>query len=382
MAKLRQKLTILARKLRKNIISEEANLFVPQSSQNDVVFLEDRHYKRKRIVLLSRGCTVGFCSMCPLPNESLDPTRRITEEELISQFESAFLGDSIDNYELITIYNNGNFFFDNEIPAKVRHHIYGRMKKSKASLLVVESLPQFIDDQKIKEAKQTMGDKKLSVLIGLQSSNQIIREVLINSPCTQFHFERAVELLVKNDYNASVFLMIKPPFLNEREAIEDAINSIEYVYGLGIKDIVLCPTRVAPGTVAYLLAQTGKFSPPRLWSILEILRRSRQLDLGRINLPRVALSELKKEKNKDSFCAENCNLCTEKIIKAIEKFNEKREFKALDSMACVCLSDYQKFLQEESTLWENKNFVERVESFLGAVPGGVMERGESGFKML
>lgn len=360
---LRRRLTQLSRSLRRSTISLSADLTMPQSVGDDRVFFEQSILCRKRIVLLAPRCVTATCTMCPLPNEAIDPKRQtITSDNLIRQFEASFKEDAIDNYQIITVYNNGNFFSDQEISPEVRQHIYKRIRDSHSSILIVESLPQFISDKKISEAKRYLGNKQLVAAIGLQSSNDLIRELAVNTTCTKPAFEKAFRLLRDNGYSAQVFLMIKPPFLTENEAIIDAVSSIQYLSSLGIDDPVLCATRIAPNTTLKLIYDTCRFRTPWLWSILEILRAS--VARNKKSMPRVAIAELRKEKNPDSICAQNCAECDKAVIDAIEDFNTTRNFSLLNSLHCDCYWQYKKFLIEEEATWGNVGICERVGNFL------------------
>src|SRR3989339_283225 len=250
---LKAKLTRLVFQLRTNTIPYNADIGLPQSSNEDCILFNNKIAKRKRIVLLTNGCRVATCTMCPLPNEGINSPSVTKAENIINQFESAFKNDDMDNYDLITIYNNGNFFSNAEILPQARKYIYQKISKSKCSALLVESLPHFINEQNIKEANAYLKNKTLAVSIGLQSSNDIIRELAINSTCNKISFEQAVKILKKYSYLVIPFLIIKAPFLTEQEAIEDVIASIKYLSSLNINDLVLCPTRIAPNTLLEVL---------------------------------------------------------------------------------------------------------------------------------
>jgi len=96
---LKKQLSFLARSIRKSQIMEGADFTVPQLAEEDTFFFAGEFFKRKRILLLSRGCSVATCTMCPLPNEAIYGTSRApTEEDLMRQFDAAFAETPIDEY--------------------------------------------------------------------------------------------------------------------------------------------------------------------------------------------------------------------------------------------------------------------------------------------
>ena len=359
---IRYKLTMLARGIRRCTIPEDADLTKPQSERDDTAFYNGHFVKRKRIVLLTPGCTVATCTMCPLPNEALDPSRRsITPEQIIEQFDSSFSKEDADD-DIITIYNNGNFFVEREIPAPVREHIYDYVKKSKASTLVVESLPQFITEERMVEAKKFLGDKKLSVSVGLQSSNDLVRELAVNSTCSRIGFEKSNELLYKNGYDSMAFLMIKPPFLTEEEAVNDTVDSIRYLSELGIKESILCATRVTPNTIVQILHDENNFKSPWLWSVVEVLKQAAKEFPE--SLPRAAISEMAPQKDIEAIITQNCNKCSSRVVEAISQFNMDHDISLLEDLDCDCRKTYFEQRADEAEKFKNYPIRDRIVDFI------------------
>jgi len=360
---LRARLTVLTRSIRRMTIPMDRALNLPQSAKDDYVSYENRTLKRKRIVLLAPACMAATCTMCPLPNEALDLKRRsISPADIIQQFDSSFDGVSLDDYEMITVYNNGNFFADQEINPIVRQHIFKQVARSSASVLMVESLPQFITPARISDVKKHLGDKELAVGIGLQSSNDLVRELAVNSTCTKANFEKAASTLRENNYTPLTFLMIKPPFLTEREAVGDTVESISYLASLGIENPILCPTRIAPNTIGQLLFENGQFKPPWLWSVAEVLKISSRKNPS--SMPRVVTSELRPEANLDSVCPKNCSMCTQTFIGIFESYNKSHNTQGLEGMSCDCQADYKAYVSLEDSEIGTLSISDRVERFL------------------
>lgn len=361
--KLRRDLTKLARGIRVSTIPDDADLSAPQSARDDEVLFGDRMVKRRRIVLLTPRCLAATCLMCPLPNEALDDKRRpITPEQIVAQFENSMTDAMEADFELLTIYTNGNFFADNEVPPISREHIYRLFGKTKAKYLLVESLPQLITEEKLLEAKRLIGDKKIAVAIGLQSSSDLVRAISVNTTCTREAFEKTYALLHKYGYILQAFLMIKPPFLTEEEAITDTVNSIGYLANLGIVNPILCACRVAPNTVLDLLDKKRGFRPPWLWSIVEILKRANENNPG--CFPRVVISELQVDANPDSRVPHNCEKCSNRIVGAITKYNDDRDIEKLSNETCTCYPIYAGEKQMEQEMEGKKPLEERVSEFL------------------
>lgn len=332
----------------------------PMSFKSDKILFNGALRARKRIILLTNGCTIGTCTMCPFPSES---SAGVTSRNLINQFDKAFENDSIENYDIVTIFNNGNMFKDSEIPIEARVYMMNRVRDAGCKYFVTESLPQFYDEQHHEEAIKNLGKTKLCVFMGLQSADDFVRNTCINTTCTKGNYEKTVKLLQSADYIPHAFLMLKPPFLTEVEGIFDVLESLEYLAKLRVHTVTICPTRVAPGTLLEKLYDMGWYQPPWNWSVLEVLKRWNDKD-GVI--PMVNTSELKAEINPDSVCAYGCPKCHDETISKIEQYLYSRDINVLNEIKCDC---YPQFLEhvsyeETSLFFGDTSMSERIEYFL------------------
>lgn len=333
----------------------------PMSFKSDVILFDGAQRTRKRIILLTNGCTIGTCTMCPFPSES---SVGVTSQNLINQFDKAFENDDISNYEIVTIFNNGNMFKDSEIPAEARIHMYDKVREAGCKYFVTESLPQFYDEAHHKEAMDHLVDVRLCVFMGLQSANDFIRNVCINTTCTKGNYEKAVKLLQSANYIPHAFLMLKPPFVTESEGVTDVLESLSYLAGLNVTTVTICPTRVAPGTLLEKLYNMGEYNVPWNWSVVQVLQTWN--DRAGV-IPMVNTSELKAEINPDSVCAYGCPKCHDTTIRKIERYLFSRDVKILENINCDCYLDYVKHVLEEdkANYWSGRGMEERIEYFLG-----------------
>jgi len=268
--------------------------------------------------------------MCPFPAES---NICVNEDNLIKQFDDSFTSDDINDYNHITLFCNGNFFNEKEISEKVINYIFEKISKSCATSITVETLPQFVNEKIIKKIKDIIGDKKLQVFMGLQSSNEFLQKYSINTTCSIKSFEKAVKILFKYDFLPAAFVLIKPPFLTDEEAKNDVIETLKYLDSIGVKNSTLCPMRISDGTLLKKMYEAGFYYPLNLWIVVDILKEYSKFGIG---LPMVNTTELKQYVNEDSVCAYSCEKCNEKIIDSIEQFLFSRDATILEKLDCTC----------------------------------------------
>jgi archaeosine synthase beta-subunit len=255
---------------------EGASLAVPRVVEVDEYRFGYGVYKRIRIMLRSNGCCKPTCTMCPLPNEALDPKKSVVlAEDYVAQVRSALLANP--DCEMVCLYNDGSFFAERELQTEARRAIYDLLATYGCRILMVESLPAFITEDCLREARGALSDIQMIVGIGLQSASAEVRELCINSPVREDDFIEAIELLASNGVGRKAYVMLKPPFLTEDEAIKDACSTMAWLRIHNVQDITLCPTRVARGTVVSELFNRGWYSPPMLTSIGECLRSVHRL---------------------------------------------------------------------------------------------------------
>jgi hypothetical protein len=85
----------------------------------------------------------------------------------------------------------------------------------------------------------------------------------LNKRMTLDQFARAAEFLRTHDIALRVFVLVKPPFLDETAALHWAKRSIDFAFDCGASVVSLIPTRLGNGALEKL-AERGEFSPPRL----------------------------------------------------------------------------------------------------------------------
>jgi archaeosine synthase beta-subunit len=356
---LRHRLSRIALSIRRSHL-DKGTIDKPFSTSDYDFYEGGRIYRRKKIILAAPGCTAATCTMCPIPNEAFYGLNlKLTPEDFVQQFYAAFSDGPINSYQLISVYNSGNWFASREIPPLARQRIYQAVACSQAEGMMVESLPQFITPQLMEEARTYLGNKRLIVAIGLQSANDTVRNVCVNTTCSSQQFEYASRLLWRYGYTARVYLMVKPPFLTEQEAIDDAVASISYVAELGYEDVSLCPTRIAPYTVAAELARRNLYTAPSLWTIVDILKNAHMI--CKIRVTCLDLDGI----DSRTVYPRSCPSCTSTLLNFLRAYNTHHDLSAIDTLNCSCREEYRAEIgcqNKYSLLDRVTNFLEQYEA--------------------
>lgn len=148
--------------------------------------------------------------------------------------------------------------------------------------LIVESHPALVGPRCHRFRGQLDAATHLEVAMGLETAHPGVLEKL-NKRITVEGFRAAARRLKEAGIGVRVFVLIKPPFLVESEAVGWACRSVEVAFEAGADVVVLIPTRGGNGALEALEAG-GEFRRPSMETVLEAFRRSLAIRRGRVFL--------------------------------------------------------------------------------------------------
>jgi len=235
------------------------------------------------IILPSPGCVhalsaSGGCSMCSYIADS--PLEKVSSHEILDIFKKLIGRYGIKPKTVVKIFVSGSFLNEEELPKEARDEILKILNNEEnVEEIVIESRPEFVREDVLKECCSLLQDKIFEVSIGLESSSDYIKKYKINKGFLNKDFERTVNVIkrLKPNYKikSKAYLFVKPILTSEKEAIEDAVASAKYAGKIGVDRISFCPATIHKGTLMELLWRRGSYHPPWIWSIIEIIKRVR-----------------------------------------------------------------------------------------------------------
>jgi len=316
---------------------------------NKGFFLVDKIYDQstRRIAtrliveLPGRGCvwykTSGGCSMCGFNRklEELNAKWKFSANDMFGLYKIAELLSRSQKPEAVYIYNGGSFLNPHEIPLKTQLDICRDISRHQIiSTLFVESRPEFVRPETIIPLKKALSFKSLEIGLGLEAVSDVVREVFIHKGFTCQDYERAVKLLKDNGIRVLTYVFLKPLGLSEKEAIEEAVQTIEYAFSAGSDEVSLSCAFIQEGTLMGKAYREGKFRPPWLWSIIEVVRRT-------ANLGPVKIGSFIDEPAPIAI-PHNCGKCDIQILKILEEYNLFRNTKRFSDVSCDCQTEWRR----------------------------------------
>jgi archaeosine synthase beta-subunit len=316
-------------------------------SEEDVI--DGRPCKALVVILKTRGCTwalAGGCTMCGYANESA--WSKVSEDELVAQFERAW--KKYGGEELVKIYTSGSFLDRFEVMPGAQKRILQVIGKPDAASgrqaplkVAFESLPGFIQEDTFAPLAGIVG--RLEVGIGVESANDRVLRDSVNKGHPFSDFVRAAGICHRDGVSVKAYLMCKPPFLKESDALVDSTRTI--VKAAPYSEMVsLNPTNVQGNTLVDALYKKGSYRPPWLWTIVKSL-----LD-GRTEAERAGFKGMLKS---DVIAAgqdrgaHNCGKCDETVAGYLKKYKSTQDkkwlAKCLEDVQCACRREWQLTLE-------------------------------------
>lgn len=288
--------------------------------------VQGKEAKALSIILPTVGCRWRRCNMCSYFEDSPNDSNINIFNIFIEEFKSAY------NKEIkkVKLFTSGSFLDPREVNSDCAKKIISFLSENGINEVTLESRPEYVQEDYLKEIIGK-NEIQIEVAIGLESSNNRILENSINKGFTFEDFLSASRVLKKLNIKNKAYLMIKPPFINEKEAIHDAIESakaIEYIVDV----ISFNPMTIHKNTLVEYLWNKGEYSPPWGWSILEILKETSKLRPDIICHP-VAFGRSRGPKN--------CKICNREVEKRILEFSLNKDPSLLE-YDCPCKKEWEK----------------------------------------
>ncbi|WP_319506510.1 archaeosine biosynthesis radical SAM protein RaSEA [uncultured Methanolobus sp.] len=290
------------------------------------------------IIFKTSGCwwgKAGGCTMCGYVYDSAQTAP--SDDDLMDQLSHAIRKASEFEKFMVKIFTSGSFLDTNEIPLEVRHRILGELDVDERVVKVLaETRPEFVTEESVKDCVSTLKNTAFEVAMGLETSSDAIRKQSINKGFTFKNFTDAATAARANGATVKSYLMLKPLFLSEKEALEDIVKTVrdatQYTDTFSIN---LC--NVQRGTFVEYLWERKQYRPPWLWSIVDILQRAKK------EFPDMIITS-------DPVGAgskrgpRNCRECSHAVADAIRLFSLTQDLSCLEHLTCDCKDLWEQVL--------------------------------------
>lgn len=313
----------------------------PAASWTGTDLVDGVQTKTITVIFKSAGCRwgkAGGCTMCGYVYDCASEPP--TLEDYKSQLAKALRKAEKFSEFMVKIFTSGSFLDEQEVPPEARDAILKTLQEDPRVIKVlVETRPNFVTEENIQACLSILKNKPFELAFGLETSSDKIRKDSINKGFTFQDFVRAAQTAKTYGVTVKSYLMLKPLFLSEKQAMEDILCSIDDAapYSDTIS-INLC--NVQKGTLVEALWEKGQYRPPWLWSIIEILQKAKAAhpDLPMMSDPVGAGSKRGPH---------NCKECSSDVADSLRTFSLTQNPADLSSRDCGCEELWKKVLEIE-----------------------------------
>lgn len=305
------------------------------------VFTEKRatRYKstlvNKWIVFLrGSGCSAiqknGGCTFCGFYTATNHGTK-ISSEKYIDQFFQALEENSgrwVDT-PIISLYNDGSMLSESEIDfSTVLDMVSAIQRIPEIEVISLESKLIDITEEKIRRIRERT-DKAIEISFGFESANPTVRRLCINKNFRNDTVIRVTDMIHSLGARSVALVMLKPPFLTEKEAVADALGSLEFLEATAVDRIDLELPTVEEYTLTSQLWRRGYFQPIRLWSVYHLLQARARLGLRKD----IYISPTNYTVESLALPTNACG-CDSDFFAAFQEFNRTNDLSAFSSLSC------------------------------------------------
>lgn len=329
------------------IIRKDMKEIPEDINKPDIYFEESRSANNSPVlmplvILKTHPCfwlkNAGGCTTCGYQLVAcLD--RNPTEESIIKQLEYTIEHVPAKYYPLITFNSAGSFLDPNEINDKLRDKLLKMLKQAGYKEFNFECRPEFLlNEERLKQLKKYFDI--VSVGIGLESSDDLIRNECMHKGTQLSTYLMALEMCKKHGIDADVYVQLGKPFLTAREDIEDAVKTITFALEKGFTRAFLMLCNIQPFTLTNYLWEKGKYSPPMLWAGVEVLKR----------LPpkfrhQVYVEGFRRAVPMPKNFSRNCDKCNALVADRLSHWNLTGDWNHIEAMPkCECFYQFEKEL--------------------------------------
>ncbi|HVP95431.1 MAG TPA: archaeosine biosynthesis radical SAM protein RaSEA [Methanoregulaceae archaeon] len=300
---------------------------------------ENRQLKSLTIILRTAGCSWNRCLMCSYRHERFSPgSPELLADSIIRQLRYVAANFSLPEIEMVKLYSSGSFFDPDEVPPEVLHEAASLFR---GKLVVAETRPEYINAERLGEFISMIDTGRFHIplytAIGVETSDDTIREKSISKGFSFGEFQDAASVARKAGAGVKAYLLMKPLFLTEKESIQDMKHSIADL-DRHADMISMNPCNVQRRTDMEWFWKQGAYRPPYLWSVADIL----------VSVPRDLLCDPVGGGHQRG--PHNCGECDHGIIAAIRNYTltgEREHLKSLIETGCECRAEWEFILETE-----------------------------------
>jgi radical SAM enzyme (TIGR01210 family) len=283
----------------------------------------------------------------------------VSTSDILAQVDYAIeYLNPISRFPYVFMTSQGSFFDDREVTSDIRLEIADKLYSAGVQILATESEAKYcIDSRPLSDFKDRFKGQ-LSIGIGLEAYDELIRNGIINKGLSNATFESMAASLAKSGIGFYCYILLGKPLLTIQEDINDAVAAIEFALRNGASMAVIEVINIQPFTLVDILNANGMYRCASLWTALTLLNRLHPSIRQLVSVKGVEADVAPVPK----ALARSCDICTGVLLRAIREWNYSRDFAEITKVfgSCKCYESWQ----VESNQIATESVSQRLQSML------------------
>jgi len=285
------------------------------------------------VILRTRGCVWWWKSGCTFCGYFNDVRDDVTSDDLHAQW--AWAKRELNDFEgcsMVKVYTSGTFFEDRENPPDWQETVL-RETHEMGLHLIVEARAEMCTPEKVAwVAERHPG---CVVAIGLEAYDDEVLKFHCNKGFSTKQWRRAVVTLRENNLGVKTYLLFKPPFMSEGDALYHTAAWIREIVD-DSDEISVNPMNIQRGTIVDRLFRNREYRPPWLWSMVALIRDVHDdINSSANGSPKTRLIIHPTAAGKVRG-AHNCGACDKEVAAAIERYSVSSDLAEFNGISCSC----------------------------------------------
>jgi len=294
------------------------------------------------VILRTRGCVWWWKSGCTFCGYFNDVRDDVTADDLFAQWDEAKRKtNNFDGCSMVKVYTSGTFFEDREIPVEFQDFVL-KETYEKGLHLIVEAQAHLCHPDKLAwVAERHPG---CTVAIGLEALDDTVLRFHCNKGFSTKTWRKSVDDLRTAGLRVKTYLLFKPPFMSEGDALNLTNEWLREVAPLS-DEVSINPMNIQKGTIVDRIFRNREYRPPWLWSLVEMIECTHD-DIADSNC-RTIVHPTAGGRIRG---AHNCKKCDAEVVAAIERYSVSRNLDEFRGLDCDCKKVWRAEIINDSIL--------------------------------
>ena len=225
-----------------------------------------------------------------------------------------------------------------ELSLNDQEKLWNWINKQNCQVVILETHANTLKPDVVAHIRERIPNKRLYFEIGIESVSRDILFYCLNKDMPEIPLAKIVAFVHGFDGKLIVNVTLGAPFLNQKEQVNDAINSIQTLMEMGVDYITLLPINLKPYTLTKLMYEKGLYELVTGNMIIDVLS-----GIAPKYLPKVELSWYGDRSEVGLVTPNYCPKCQGNLVQMIGSYNmtvsedeRKRALEKMKTEKCTC----------------------------------------------